>query len=81
MNRMGRKTCPSYGTGNEENDPPKVLTEAMTSYSPLVLRMGCMELISKGLLYDEGVGRLDTKAIEYLVPTDLADWFVSWIKE
>lgn len=67
--------------GNEEENPPKVLAETLSSYSALALRMGCAELISKGLLYDEGVGRFDAKAMEYLVPTDLADWFVSWVNE
>lgn len=43
------------------------------------LRMVCSELISKSLIYDEGVGRVGTKSMEYFVATDLANWFTDWI--
>nr|MDA3797992.1 hypothetical protein [Kiritimatiellia bacterium] len=66
--------------GNESENPPKEITKSLSSYSKLALRMGCAELMSKGLLYDEGIGRLSVKALEYLAPTELADWFINWIK-
>ena len=67
--------------GEDSDHPPKIITQALPSYSELALKMGCSELMSKGLLYDEGIGRWDTKAMEYLVPTELADWLISWIKK
>jgi hypothetical protein len=39
----------------------------------------CAELVSRGLLKDEGIGRLDVRSMEYFVITDLAEWFISWI--
>lgn len=45
------------------------------------LRMICSELVSRGLLYDEGVGRWNAKAMQYFVATDLAKWFLSWVSE
>jgi len=57
------------------------LAEKFPGYDVAVLRMACSELIAKGLLHDEGVGRLNTKAMEFFISTDLADWFVAWIRD
>jgi hypothetical protein len=67
--------------GSDKKFPPKCLSKALSSYSHLALRMGCSELLSKGFLYDEGVGRWDTKAMEYLATTEQADWFMDWVKK
>ena len=60
---------------------PLCLSTHFSDYTTDALRLICSELISKGLLHDEGVGRLDTKAMEYFVATNLADWFLSWITD
>jgi hypothetical protein len=67
--------------GSDKESPPKIITNALSQYSAVALKMACSELMSRGLLYDEGVGRLSTKAMEYLAPTDMADWFMAWIKD
>lgn len=71
----------STPVGYDSQYPPKILVNELSSYSELALKMACSELMSKGLLYDEGVGRWDTKAMEYLAPTELADWFIDWISD
>lgn len=58
---------------------PYQLLQTFPGYSVAALRMVCSELVSKGLLYDEGVGRLDARAMEDFVATDLTRWFLSWI--
>jgi hypothetical protein len=65
--------------GDEKQQQPTSLAQAFPEYSVDALRMVCSELVSKSLLYDEGVGRLDTKSMEYFVTTDLAEWFINWI--
>jgi len=45
------------------------------------LRLICSELVSRGLMRDEGFGRMETKSMEYFVATDLAKWLMDWIKE
>lgn len=62
-----------------EATEPIVLTERLPRYSVSVLRHACSELVSQGLLYDEGVGRLDTKSMQFLVPTDTAAWLEKWL--
>ena len=52
---------------------PKLSVAARTMY--------CSELIAKGLLKDEGVGRSDTKALEMLLITELGDWLLDKIAE
>lgn len=56
--------------------------QSVFSHIPLkTLRLVCSELVSKGLLRDEGIGRWDTKGMEYFVPTDLAGWIYGWITQ
>jgi hypothetical protein len=43
------------------------------------MRMACSELVSRGLLLDEGVGRLDTGAMEFFILTELGEWFLDWV--
>jgi len=66
--------------GAPEDAAPKLQT-AFPTVPALALRAACSELIARGLLYDEGVGRLDVKAQEYFEATDFADWFIGWISE
>ena len=72
-------TISSDPHGDSNQQRPTSLTQAFPEYSVGALRMVCSELVSKSLLYDEGVGRMDTKAMEYFVATDLAKWFINWI--
>jgi len=60
---------------------PLALAETLPQYGMPALRMACAELLAKGLLHDEGIGRWDTGSMQYFVPTELADWFAGWIAE
>jgi hypothetical protein len=66
--------------GAPKDAAPKLQT-AFSTVQALALRAACSELIARGLLYDEGIGRLDVKAQEYFKVTDFADWFIDWISE
>jgi hypothetical protein len=55
--------------------------DALASVKAEGIRMACSELVSRGLLLDEGVGRLDTSAMEFFVLTDLGRWFLDWLAE
>lgn len=50
-------------------------------YSNVALRLACAELTARGLLQDDGIGRWDARAMTYFLPTDLADWFGSWLAQ
>ena len=50
-------------------------------YSIIAMRMACSELVARGLLHDEGIGRWDTAAMTYFVATDLAAWLGEWLKQ
>jgi hypothetical protein len=58
---------------------PLLLSDSLPHYSSAALRMACAELMAKGLLYDEGVGRWDMGAMQYFVATDLAHWLKEWL--
>ncbi|WP_186593821.1 hypothetical protein [Synechococcus sp. RS9909] len=55
------------------------LRDLFSSYESHVLELACSELVSRGLLRDEGVGRLSTKSMTVFVATDLANWLWKWI--
>ena len=74
-------TLSEHPFGKREKGRPLILRTEFSGYSIDALRMLCSELVSKGLLYDEGVGRVDVKAMEYFVATGLAKWFLSWITD
>ncbi len=63
----------------QENIP--ALGDHFPNFSESALKMYCSELISRGLLYDEGLRGAGLGAMEYVVPTDLAVWFLDKIKE
>jgi hypothetical protein len=46
-----------------------------------MLVLACSELVSKGLLHDEGIGKYNLKAMEYFVATELTDWLFAWLKD
>lgn len=56
-----------------------LLSSVMPNYSSAALRMACAELTAKSLLQDEGIGRWDTKAMQYFVATELASWLQQWL--
>lgn len=62
------------------NDSYPVLEELFPNIPEPMLRLICSELVSKGLLRNEGIGRWDAKGMEYFVATDLATWLFAWIK-
>ena len=70
------KTNPASTPGGQTN---LKLYDVFPNISVAVLRLACSELISKGLLHDEGIGRWDTGSMEYFSPTDFAGRFCSWI--
>jgi hypothetical protein len=55
------------------------LSEALPQYSDAVLHMACSELMAKGLLRDEGIGRWDAEAMQFVGPTALAGWLQEWV--
>lgn len=69
-------------TPNLENQhKPLILVDELKEFSESVLRNACSELVSKGLLYDEGIGRWDSKAMEYLATTDTGNWLLTWLND
>jgi hypothetical protein len=55
-----------------------LLNELGNQYSMISLRLACSELVARGLLHDEGVGRWDSTAMTYFIATDLAAWLANW---
>lgn len=53
---------------------PLILAEKLPDYPIEAIQYAISELISKGLLHDEGVGRWGTGAMEYFIATDTARW-------
>ncbi|WP_139248747.1 hypothetical protein [Marinobacter antarcticus] len=68
-------------TENKIIDDVPPLIDSLHHLSEAALKMYCSELISKGLLHDEGVGRWSTGSLDLLVPTSLADWLLEKIGE
>lgn len=60
----------------ESANKPLNLVAALPCYPHLALRMACSELAARGLLHDEGIGRWNLSALQYLIPTELASWFM-----
>jgi len=58
---------------------PSMLIEKLPEYPEIILRNACAELVSKGLLYDEGLGRWNIKAMELLATTAVGKWLLSWL--
>jgi len=64
---------------NEFNIPS--FRDELSHLSDAAVKMYCSELISKGLLHDEGIGRVGIGALELLISTELADWLLIKIEE
>jgi hypothetical protein len=63
------------------NNTFPVLTNLIPDIPKPMLGLICSELISKGLLRDEGAGRPFIGGVkEYFVATDLAAWLFTWIR-
>lgn len=57
------------------------LRQQLSGVSAIGLRMTCSELLAKGLLQDEGLRRAGVGSMAFLEATDLAEWFIHWIRE
>ena len=71
-------------TGRKEQEDinePVLLQEAIREVPISLLRFLCADLVSKGLLYDDGVARLDFAAQELFSVTEFGKSFVAWIAE
>lgn len=53
---------------------PLILKDKLQEYPIEAIQYAISELMSKGLLHDEGVGRRNTNAMEYFIATDTARW-------
>ena len=60
--------------------PPLDLRKVLPNLSALALRMYCSELMARGLIHDEGIGRWGAHAFEHFCPTELGDWFISLVR-
>jgi hypothetical protein len=50
-------------------------------YSKRDLHIACAQLVSKGLLHDQGIGILSTVSMQYFVLTDAGQWFCDWFMD
>ena len=57
-----------------------ILAQAFPSVPSSQLRLIVTELVSAGLVKDEGVGRWGATAMEKFSPLPTATWFISWIE-
>ena len=60
---------------------PLIISGALPHRPPEILRYALAELMSRGLLKDEGIGRYDTRGMTYFTPTETAVWLAQWIQE
>jgi len=67
--------------GEGQAGSPAQITGLVHGYGLSALRLICSQLVARGLLHDEGVGRMGTKAMQYFVVTPTAHWLIDWIKE
>ena len=58
-----------------------VLRSVVSGAPEHLLRLACSELVARGLLHDEGSGRLSVGAMEYFVVTELGHWFLAWLSD
>ncbi|MEA3195492.1 MAG: hypothetical protein QOD26_3825 [Betaproteobacteria bacterium] len=63
---------------NKMNDA--VLEAALPDVPLNSIRAICAELVARGLMHDEGIGRWDTAALEYLALTDFGQDFLEWVE-
>jgi hypothetical protein len=58
----------------------ELLQELIPSISDTALKVYCADLISKGLLADEGIGRYSGKPLTIIRATDSTNWFLKWLE-
>jgi hypothetical protein len=63
------------------NQGPVILEKRLNTRPLAVIRYAVSDLVARGLLHDEGIGRWDVKAMEYFIATDTAHWISDWISE
>ena len=61
---------------NRQSAPP-LLADLVPSINPAILQKLCSDLVARGLLLDEGVGRLDTRVMEFFRVSDFGNWFLA----
>lgn len=61
--------------------PPTDISRNLTGVPESVLKFHCSELIARGLLKDEGIGRMGMGNMTHFIPTDMAFWLFDWISE
>lgn len=66
--------------GRGEPGHPARLSGALPSLGSSALRLICSQLVARGLLHDEGIGRVGTKSMEYFVATETTQWLMNWIE-
>ena len=64
-----------------ETFKPVILTESLPKMSRMAIRMCCSDLLARGLLKDEGVGRWGGVAMRFFVATEGAHWFLKWTQD
>lgn len=60
---------------------PIKLADHLPSLTSAAINISCASLIARGLLHDEGVGRIDTTVMMFVAPTASATWLLTWIKD
>lgn len=57
------------------------LQDILPSLTDMYINMMCVELLSKSLLFNEGIKYTDTLGQRFYSATDLAKWLMGWISE
>lgn len=57
-----------------------ILTKEFPTIPEHILRLTCSELVSKGLIFDDGVGKYSGTAMEQFAATNLAMWLFAWLE-
>ena len=57
------------------------LIKQFPEYPEALITLTCSELVSKGLLSDEGVGRYGTRVLQYFAATKSAEWLFNFIQD
>lgn len=80
---FGNMRVVSLGVAPQRSDAFKIerLEDSLPQYSNVALTLACSELVSRGLLHDEGLGRYDTGALQFFRATDVAHWFVAIVSD
>ncbi|MEZ8321420.1 hypothetical protein AB6C72_23710 [Vibrio splendidus] len=58
----------------------ELLQELIPSINQVALKVYCTDLISKGLLADEGIGRWSGKPLTIIRATESTTWFLKWLE-